>query len=90
LTQGPVDVGFFLHASEEELLLGMTNAKTTHFTPHGWLMDADTASALRPASAAELRQSVEAAKRDGGYGFFIAILRDLEGDDVAHKCYVQD
>lgn len=54
---------------------------TTDSAPYGILYDYDTSDALRPATAAERAESVEAAKHDGGAG----VIR-VDG----RRCYVQD
>lgn len=48
-----------------------TNSITTKTAEYGWLYDYQTGGAIRPATEAELKASLKAAKLDGGVGAFV-------------------
>jgi hypothetical protein len=59
----------------------ITTETTTQTALTGYLMDYNTAEAIRPATDAELHASIDAAVRDGGAGVITVDGR---------RCYVQD
>ena len=52
-------------------------------TAHGTLTNYQTGEAIRPATAAELAASIEAAELDGGAGVI-----EIEIDGVANRAFV--
>lgn len=48
-----------------------TNSTTTKTAEYGWLCDYETGNPMRPATEAELGESLQAAISDGGAGIII-------------------